>query len=128
MAGGLALMLAGCGDVTGRRAEPPPPPTIAPGTYVANPSGDPGVSWVMDLAKGGESRVALVRRCTTVCVPYEVPVRRALNGLAITVPGSEQNAPVDLAISVTPQGLRLSYVRSGAFLDAPLRDGGPFTG
>lgn len=118
-----ALLLTGCDDYLGQREAPPQPPQIAPGYYISvgrEPLLHDIPSWEIDLPRGGQSREARVLRCYETCASRILPVHVGLNGLAINVPDESGESGHDLAISATPNGLRLSYEVYGTFVQEVL--------
>ncbi len=117
------LLLTGCGDYSGQREPPPPPPPISPGYYMAvgkEPIIHDTPSWEIDLPQGGQSREARVLRCYETCASRILPVHVGLNGLVVNVPAEFGESSYDLAISATPDGLRLSYEVEGTFVHESL--------
>ena len=117
------VLLTGCDDYPGQREAPPQPPQIAPGYYLAvdrEPLIHDIPSWELDLREGGQSREARVLRCYETCATRILPVHAGLNGLVINVPAENAEPSYDLAISATPDGLRLSYEVDGTFVQERL--------
>lgn len=125
------MLLTGCGNATGERVKPPPPPAIEPGDYIAFRESDPASRatdqeyWSISLPQGGRSQQAVVMHCSVFCVGDRLPVRSGLNGLSIAFPAIKHMPSYDLAISVTPEGLQLSYDTPDGLWQASLEEAEP---
>lgn len=113
----LALV-AGCGDVTGRRAEAPPLPTIEAGRYT-NSGGqvlDENITdrWFVDLPDLTRSRSADVVRCQPDCrIWTNLSLRVGLNGVSVSIAQGHSEGNLDLAIRPQGSKVNLTFAEGG---------------